>query len=770
MTTQRTYPYQDPSLSVTERVEDLLSRLSTAEKIGQLRQYFYVAPHMDDIPEEHIAHLPAEHQEYARQPGRIREAIDRGEVGSLLFVTDPEFIRGLQERAVAGSRWGIPLLFGYDVIHGLRTIFPVPVATAASWDPQVAEEGQRVAATEASAVGIRWTFAPMVDIARDPRWGRIIEGAGEDACLGGAMAAAQVRGFQAGARTGEAFPADALLAGPKHFAGYGAAEGGRDYEDVDLSDDLLHNVYYPPFTAAIEAGAGNVMAAYMDLNGVPAAANRHLLTGILRDELGFEGFVVSDANGVNNLVTQHLVADDEHAGARALAAGLDMEMANGPAAYEHLAAALEAGLVDEAALDTAVRRVLAAKVSLGLFENPYADVPRAAEVLAEPSHREAARRAAEKSLVLLENDGTLPLAASGARAVRRVAVLGDLAASQRDVLGPWVFAEDVAESVSLLEGLRARAEQAGVTLEHARALATAERVQPSMFDRMDEGLLPTTPEGFDADAELDRAIGLAATSDVALVVVGQNQNQIGEKSSASTLDLPGRQAELLRRTIATGTPTVVLVMSGRPLDLRPADGAAAVLQVWYPGTRGGEAVAAAVFGDVSPAGRLPFTWPQHVGQVPVHYAHRTTFDPQGATTRYWNEASHAPRYVFGHGLSYAAFDYSPVQVPQRLAVGETGTVAVEVTNTSAVDADEVVQLYTHQRYGETTRPVRELKGFARVHVPAGRTVTVELPLGPEQLRYWSSVSRTWVQEPTVVDIAVGGSSAAPFTAQVEVTP
>ncbi|WP_103063949.1 glycoside hydrolase family 3 N-terminal domain-containing protein [Actinomyces qiguomingii] len=771
------YPYQDPALPVSQRVQDLLGRMSTSEKIGQLQQYFYLAPTDEEVSEELIASLPLEQQVHARQPARIRAALERGEVGSLLFVTDPALIRRLQERAIAGSRWGIPLLFGFDVIHGLRTIFPVPIAAAASWNPAGVEAAQRIAAREAAAVGIRWTFAPMVDIARDPRWGRIVEGAGEDPCLGAAMAAAQVRGFQGGAEgTADAvqptsgpaaFPADAILSGPKHFAGYGAADGGRDYEDVDLSDDALHNVYYPPFHAAIEAGAGNIMAAYMDLNGVPAAANRHLLTDVLRGELGFKGFVVSDANGVNNLTAQRLVADTAEGAARALAAGLDMEMANGPAAYEHLPAALKAGRVDEATLNTAAGRVLAAKFRLGLFEHPYAEADVSA-VLNDPAHREAARRAAEETLVLLENDGTLPLRHDGERAVHRIAVLGDLADSRRDVLGPWVFDKDVEETVSILEGIRRRAGQ-GVSVDYARGLATAERTQASAFDFLDAGLLPSTPEDFDADAELDHAVALAAASEVAIVVVGQNQNMIGEKSSASTLDLPGRQPELLRRVIATGTPTVVLVMSGRPLDLRPADGAAAVVQVWYPGTRGGEAVAAVLFGDISPAGRLPFTWPQHVGQVPQYYAHRTTFAPEGADTRYWNDASTAPRYVFGHGMSYAAFAYGPVRAPERIAVGQTAVVSVDVTNTSRIDADEVVQLYIHQRYGTATRPVCELKGFRRVHVPAGETATVKFPLGPDQLRYWSTATREWVQDETILDVAVGGSSAAPFSARIKVT-
>ncbi|MDU0348929.1 glycoside hydrolase family 3 N-terminal domain-containing protein [Actinomyces sp. MRS3W] len=762
------YPYQDPARSIAERVDDLAGRMSLAEKIGQLTQYFYMGRDDTPVTEEMIASLPEELRDFARQPARVGAAIDAGRVGSLLFVTDPAMLRRLQERALAGSRWGIPLLFGFDVIHGLRTIFPVPIAAAASWDPEIVAASQRAAAREASAVGIRWTFAPMVDIARDPRWGRMVEGAGEDPCLGAAMAAAQVRGFQGGmSGTGEeAIGPESILAGPKHFAGYGAPAGGRDYEEVELSQSLLHNVYLPPFQAAIDAGAGNIMAAYMELDGVPAAANHHLLSHLLRDELGFDGFVVSDADAVNKLLIQHLVRTPAEAAARAVAAGLDMEMAQLGAAFEHLEDAVAQGLIDAAAIDAAARRVLTAKFRLGLFEQPFGAAPETAQaVLADPSHRRLARQAAERSLVLLKNDGALPLTASA----RRIAVLGDLAASKRDILGPWTFEKQVEESVSILEGIRARA-GAGVTVEYARALATASRVQPSIFDRQEQTPLPTTPEGFDADAEMERAVALAAGADVAIVVVGQNQNMIGEAASTSTLSLPGRQEELIARVTATGTPTIVLVMSGRPLDIRAADdGAAAILQVWYPGTRGGAAVAAALFGDVSPAGRLPFTWPRHVGQVPMHYAHHTTFAPQDADRRYWNEQTGAPLYSFGHGLSYASFEYRDVQVPDRLAIGETGTARVTVTNTSDVDADEVVQLYLHQRYGSSTRPVRELKGFRRVHVPAGQTVTVDFPLGPQQLRYWSAATGTWVQEPTTIDVAVGGSSAVPFTAQFEVT-
>ena len=750
--------YRDPALPVEERVEDLLGRLTLEEKAGQLTQYFYFgrldAPETSD---EDTASLPIEQRQFLDFPKLVELELDAGRVGSLLFVRNAALANHLQRRAIAGSRHGIPVLFGYDVIHGLRTTFPVPIAVAASWDPEVAEGGQKIAAREARAVGIHWTFAPMVDIARDPRWGRIIEGAGEDPCLGGAIAAAQVRGFQGDGG------AESVISGPKHFAGYGAARGGRDYEDSDISDAELHNVYFPPFKAAIEAGAKNIMSAYMDLNGVPASGNRWLLTDMLRDELGFDGFVVSDANAVRSLETQHFAKDLTDAGARAVYAGLDMEMAMVDAAYTRLPQAVADGLVDEATIDLAVRRVLTAKFAAGLFEQPFVDEDAAAGVLDAPSHRDAAQEAAERTAVLLKNDGALPLQAPAS-----IAVLGDLADSQRDILGPWIFDFDLSESVTILDGIRRRAGD-GVTVEYAPATAVATRVFPSMFDAHEEAGLPRTPEGFDEDAELERAVELAARSEVAVVVVGQPQNMIGEKASVSTLDLPGRQLELLQRVHATGTPMVVLVMSGRPLDLRWADGHAdAIVQVWYPGVRGGDAVARVLFGDVSPAGRLPFTWPRHVGQVPMVHSHYRTFQPEEADKRYWDEES-TPLYPFGHGLTYATVEYSDLRAPESIAVGDTATVTVTLTNTSEVDSDEVAQLYLHQRYGTSTRPVRELKGFQRVHVPAGASVDVEFELGPDQLRYWSAATRTWVQDATVLDLFAGGTSACELTTAIEVT-
>lgn len=752
--------HRNQALPVEEQVEEILSQLTIEEKAGQLSQYFYFGG-FGSVPEGiDLDSLPAEQREFLQQPLMTEAAIASGNAGSVLFVRDAATANRLQRMAVEGTRHGIPLIFGFDVIHGLRTIFPVPIAQAASWDPAGIETAQSVAAREARAVGIHWAFAPMIDIARDPRWGRIVEGAGEDPYLGSAVAAAHVRGFQGD------FGAENILSGPKHFAGYGAARGGRDYDDSEISDSELRNVYLPPFQAAINAGAANIMSAYMDLNGVPATGNSWLLTNVLREEMGFDGFVVSDANAVQSLETQHFAASATDAAVRAVNAGLDMEMAIFNPAFSNLPDAVAQGLVTEATIDAAVRRVLLAKFRLGLFENPYADEEATASVLDTPEHRELARVAAERSIVLLKNDGVLPLDESQ---VGSIAIIGQLADSKRDTLGPWVFEHDNEETVSVLDGVRARV-AAGVRVEHAAGAGIPNRLWPSIFDRMD----PTTqftPADYPDDAEIDRAVALASSADVAIVVVGERQNQIGENASTSTLDLPGRQLEQLQRIVATGTPTVLLVMSGRPLDLRWADEhVPSIVQVWYPGTRGGEAVARVLFGDVSPAGHLPVTWPRHVGQVPIIYSHLRTFQPEGQDTRYWDDPS-TPLYAFGHGLSYASFEYRNLRVDrEQIAAGESVAVSVDVTNTSDREADDVVQLYIHQRHGTSSRPVRELKGFERVALAAGETRSVTFDLGPDELRYWSAATRDWVQDATTLDVWVGGSSTAELSTTLTVAP
>ncbi len=735
---------------IHDRVDELMATMTLAEKAGQLTQYFYFGqPNVTG-------------DEHRDQPREVEEALTRGAVGSMLFVSDPVETNRLQRLTIEGNRHGIPALFGFDVIHGLRTILPVPIAMAASWDPETIERGQAVAAREARAVGIHWTFAPMVDIARDPRWGRIIEGAGEDPYLGAAVATAQVRGFQGEAAGGP----DHVLAGPKHFAGYGAALGGRDYDEADLSDSEFWNVYLPPFQAAIEAGARNVMTAYMPLNGIPATGNRWLLTEVLRGHLQFDGFLVSDANAVRNLVTQGFAADPADAAARAVDVGLDLEMAIKDPAYAHLAKAVENGAVTVEAVDACVRRLLEVKLRLGLFDQPYVDEERAREVLADPAHREVARVAAQRSAVLLRNEGgLLPLDAAS---LRSVAVLGPLADSKRDTLGPWVFDFDLEETVTVLDGLRDRLGER-VEVRYAPGVRPVQRVFRSIFDGV-PGNAPADPEGFDDESELARAVELARESDIAVVVVGEWQNEIGENASRSSLELPGRQLELLQAVVATGTPVVLLVMNGRPLDLRwAAEHVPAILDIWYPGSQGGAAVADLLLGDVSPAGKLPFSWPRTVGQIPMIYSHRISHDPENQGKRYWDEAS-TPLFPFGFGLSYAQFEYSDLVLDREtLPVGDSLTVTVTVTNTSDRDGDEVVQLYVHQRHGSAARPVRELKGFRRVHLPAGASETVAFRLGPDELRYWNAGAREYVFDTAAFDVWVGGDSTAALSAAFTTT-
>jgi beta-glucosidase len=739
--------------STSTRVAELLAVLSTEEKIGQLIQYFYF-----QLPANSAAGPLGD---LAGQPRMVEEALARGGAGALLFVKDPAVANRLQQAAIDGSPHGIPALFGFDVIHGLRTIFPVPIALAASWNAELIELVQAVAAAEARAVGIHWVFAPMVDIARDPRWGRIVEGAGEDPLLGAMVAAAQVRGFQ-----GDILGAPGrVIAGPKHFAGYGAGLGGRDNDEADLSDQELWNTYLPPFRAAVEAGAGNIMSAYMDLNGVPASGNRWLLTDVLRGALGFDGFVVTDANAAKDLETHHFAADQADAAVRALTAGVDMEMAIAGPAFGHLSAAVADGRISPERLDESVRRILALKETLGLFDQPFVDEDAAREVLARPAHRDAAQQAAEQTAVLLRNDNAvLPL---NAAALRRVAVIGPLADSARDTIGPWVFDHDLTETVTILDGIRGYlGDQVSVSYEPG--IATPVRTFPSMFGMWEPA--QATPAGWDPAAALDRAARAAADADVAIVVVGERQDMIGEGASRSGLTLPGEQQELLAAVAATGTPVVLVLMSGRPLELRgAAETVPAVLLTWYPGTRGGAAVARLLFGAVTPAGKLPFTWPRSVGQVPMHHAVTRSHSPQQQGTRYWDEES-TPLFPFGHGLSYARFDYRDLRVePAEVTADGTVTVTVELANTSDRDGTEVAQLYLHQRYGTSSRPLRQLKGFRRVELAAGATETVTFTVGPDERRYWSAATRDWVTDASTFDVWVGGDAAATLRAQFTVT-
>lgn len=717
--------------AVRSRADALIAQMTPEEKAGQLSQFFYL-------------------QIFPPMNVRTDVAVAAGGAGSLLFVTDPAMTNRLQHMAVDKTRLKIPLLFGFDVIHGLHTIFPVPLGMAASWDPQLVEQAQGVAAAEARAVGVHWAFAPMVDIARDPRWGRIVEGAGEDPYLGSAMAAAQVRGFQ-GDHIGAP---NHIIAGPKHFVGYGASLGGRDYDEVNLSDNELWNVYLPPFKAAVDAGAGNIMSAYMGLNGVPAAANGWLLTKVLRDTWGFKGFVVSDSGAVLSLKTQNLAADAEDAGVRALRAGLDMEMTPPMAtpAMKSLPAALQAGKIPQAQLDDAVRRVLEAKIRMGLFENPYVDERRAQAVFDDPAHLQLARVAAERSAVLLRNEnGLLPL---DRKAIKSIAVIGPLADSARDVLGPWVFPQNKPSSISILGAIKTKLGDK-VRIDYSEGVRMPARTFPSPFATLDKQ--PERPPI--AATEFQRAVDLAKAADVAVLVLGEGQDMIGEGASRSSLDLPGRQQELLDAVTAAGKPVVVVLMSARPLDLK-ATKAGAILDVWYPGSAGGEAVANLLFGEATPGGKLPITWIRDADQAPNPYAHLISHDPKNADKRYWNGSSE-PTWPFGFGLSYTTFQYANLQVERpTYAPGEAVKVTVDLKNTGARAGDEVAQLYIHQKYGTSARPVRELKGFQRVTLKPGETRTLSFTLKPEDLRYWSAATGGWVQDETAFDVWVGGDSKA----------
>ena len=724
-------------VQVQAQADALIAQMTPQEKAGQLSQYFYMQP------------MPA-------MNAPALQALETTGAGSLLFVTDPAEINRLQHIAVDKTRLKIPVLFGFDVIHGLRTIFPVPIGMAASWDPKLVEDEQAAAAAEARAVGVHWAFAPMLDIARDPRWGRMVEGAGEDPYLGSVMAAAQVRGFQ-GPYLGA--PGH-IIAGPKHFAGYGAALGGRDYDEVSLSDEELWNVYLPPFKAAVDAGAGNIMSAYMPLNGVPASANHWLLTEVLRTSWGFKGFVGSDNFAVSSLVTQGLAADTEDAVVRALQAGVDMEMTPpmGTAAMQTLPDALKAGKVGQAEVDQAVRYVLEAKIRMGLFKHPFVDETKAEAVLDDPEHLKLARIAAERSAVLLRNEGGL-LPLDGKR-VKSLAVIGPLADSARDVLGPWVFPQNKPRSVSILAALRARLEPT-IRVDYSEGVRMPSRSFPSPFVMLDP---PQFKPPLDETAEIQRAVSLSKNADVAILVLGEAQDMIGESASRSALDLPGRQQELLDAVVATGKPVVVLLMNGRPLDLKETK-AQAILDIWYPGSAGGDAVANLLFGEAAPGGKLPFTWIRSAAQAPNPYAHLISHDPKNADKRYWNGTS-APVYPFGFGFSYTTFQYANLRVDRSIhAPSEPVTMTVDVKNTGPRAGDEVAQLYIHQRYGTSARPVRELKGFQRVSLRAGEIRTLSFTLQPKDLRYWSAVTQDWVQDESAFDVWIGGSSTADLSAR-----
>ena len=725
---------------VALRVKALIERMSLEEKIGQLTQIagvpFFPGPEPEDI-------------------------IRKGGAGSVLWLNDARQFNALQKIAVDESPSKIPLLFALDVIHGYHTIFPVPLAMASSWDPSVPERAQTVAAKEARAAGLHWTFAPMLDIARDARWGRIVEGAGEDPFLGAAIAAAQVRGFQ-GPSLGSP---DHVVACAKHFAGYGAADGGRDYDPVYLPEVQLRNVYFPPFEAAVKAGVGTFMSAYMDLNDVPASGNRFLLHDVLRGEWGFKGFVVSDAFAVGSLVTQGFARDRSDAAFRALGAGVDMDMASNTY-LEHLAGLVEAGTLDMAVIDEAVQRILTIKVRMGLFEQPYTDESRLVQILSSPEHRKEARFAAQRSIVLLRNEGRLlPLAKS----LKNVAVIGPLANSMEATEGSWMVFGHTPAAVTVLEGIRARLP--GAKVEYAPG-PEIRRDIPSWFEEITPGDRKEVQPPEQAEAAFQMAVATARSADLIVMVLGENADMAGEAASRASFDLPGRQEELLKAVVALGKPVVLVLLNGRPLSIAwAAENVPAILEAWEPGSEGGHAIADILFGDVNPGAKLPVTFPRKASHAPLYYARNLTHSPEGDPryqSRYWDGLP-TPLYPFGYGLSYTTFSITNLKVASaEVKLGSTVAVTVDVTNTGSVLGDEVVQLYIHQKAGSSSRPMRELKGFERLTLLPGETKTVTFHLGPAELGYWSMNAGSWLQEAEQFDIWVGSDSLATLHADLTV--
>src|SRR5438874_5572705 len=707
--------------SADRKIDSLLARMTLEEKLGQLNQ------------------LSVDGQPSAEQLDLVR----KGLVGSLFNLTGAAATHAAQRVAVTDSRLHIPLIFGHDVIHGYRTIFPIPLGEAASWDPEAVQAAAHVAAAEAAAAGVHWTFAPMVDIARDPRWGRIAEGSGEDPYLGSAMAAARVRGFQGA----DPRAPDAVLATVKHFAAYGGAEGGRDYNTVDLSERTLREVYLPPYRAALDAGAGSVMTSFNEIGGIPSTASPWLMTTVLRREWGFRGFVVSDWTAINELLNHGVAASRGDAGKLALEAGVDMDMVS-RIYVDDLPALVRTGRIPVALVNEAVRRVLRAKAALGLFDDPYhgASPERERAVLLAPEHRQLARRVAEEAIVLLKNDGQLlPL---GSR-VRSVAVIGPLADDKVAALGSWPGRGDPRDAVTPLEGIRARA--GSVTVVYAKGC----------------GITDTASAGF-ADA-----VTAAKQADVVVLVLGEAGDMSGEAASRANLDLPGIQPRLFEAIYATGTPIVLVLMNGRPLTIPwAAEHVPAIVESWFLGIETGPALAAVLFGDVSPSGKLPVTFPRAVGQIPLYYNHKNTGRPTGPykyTSKYI-DLPVTPLFPFGHGLSYTTFSYSDLRLSAP-RITPTGTLraSVSVTNTGSREAAEVVQLYVHDEVASVTRPVRALAGLRRVSLKPVEARTVEFSLTAKELGLYNKDMK-FVVEPGKFRVFVGGSSVGGLEGEFEVAP
>ena len=712
------------------RINALLKDMTIDEKLGQLTQQW--GGESQDINPN------AKQQQLADILGVAKS----GAVGSFLGAYGADYTNKLQRAAVEESRLKIPLIIGNDVIHGFRTVFPVPLAESATWDRDLVELAARVAATEARAGGTHWTFAPMIDVCRDARWGRIVETAGEDPYFSSVMAAARVRGFQGSSLTAN----DAIAACGKHYVAYGAGEGGRDYNTVDISDQTLRDVHLPPFAAAVDAGVASIMSAFNEINGRPATANNYTIDTILRGELGFNGFIVSDWTSITEMIAHGSARDAADAARQSIIAGVDMDMCS--FSYrDHLDDMVKNGTIDEALIDRAVRRVLQAKFDLGLFDNPYADSTLEAKVTLAAKHRAAARKVAGKSMVLLKNaGGLLPIASD----VKTIAVVGPMGDNNHDPLGTWSLNGRDEDVVTVLTGMKQRAKAAGIKVLYAKGCDFASSADPAL---------------------LQAAVDVAKQADIVLTFVGENEMTTGEAHSKADINLPAPQVELIKALMKANSKTAVVLMTGRPLTIPYlVENAPAILAAWHPGVECGNAIADVLFGDENPAARLPVTWPRHVGQIPIYYNHKNTGRPP-ADTRYTSkyiDQPWTPQFPFGFGLSYTTFAYSNLVVEHNaLRASDTLRIAVDVKNTGKRDGEEVVQVYVRDLIGSLTRPVKELKAFDRVAIKAGATKTVAFEIPCQRLGFHNAQSK-YVVEPGKFKIWVGPNAAEGIEAEFEI--
>lgn len=769
---------------VEKRVEELLSKMTLEEKIGQMNQISFftvddkaIAQYSDDDMDSFLVRMGLAGGKGQKKPSEMTKAqkialikkeadkaldnnfiqpIKEGKIGSLLNISDPEMVNKMQKTAIESSRLGIPLIIGRDVIHGFKTIFPIPLGQAASFNPQLVENGARIAAVEARSTGITWTFAPMLDISRDARWGRIAESLGEDPYLGGQLGAAMVRGFQG---NGDLSDPNSIAACVKHFIGYGAAEGGRDYNSTNIPPHLMRNVYLPPFHEAIKAGAATLMTSFNDNDGIPASGNDYILKNILRDEWKFDGFVVSDWASVGEMIPHGFVKDDKHAAEISANAGLDMEMVSG-SYIKYLPQLIKEGKVSMAVVDNAVRNILRVKFRMGLFENPYVDTKKASVLYAD-SHLKEARQAAIESAILLKNDNkTLPLSEG-----KKIAVIGPMADAPHDQMGTWVFDGDKKYTVTPVGALKGEYKHINYVYE------------PALKYSRDKNT-----------ANFEKAKQAAASADVAVVFLGEEAILSGEAHSLSNINLIGVQSELLKAVKSAGKPVVLVIMAGRPLTIeRDLPYADAVLFNFHPGTMGGPAIFDLLFGKANPSGKLPATFVREVGQIPMYYNHNNTGRPApekvmtldeieleaGQTslgnTSFYLDSGRDPLYPFGYGLSYSTFEYSNLRLSSNsMAKNGSLTVSATLKNTSNVDGTEVAQLYIRDKVGSIVRPVKELKGFQRVTLKAGETKTIEFRLLAEDLAFYGRDLVKKVEKGDF-DVWIGGDSNAKLGGAFSVT-